>query len=203
MAEYLIQEKITIYDSVSPVFRHFATILKGNGNFPDLRLIRLGSEPVYGTDVELFKKVFSEHWYWPSRWASLRHFWFGSSWSTKTQIDGSLFPVGYQVEDKDILLLNDQGNDVGVNCVGEIAVRSRYLSPGYWSRPDLTAGVFLLTRQKRENGFIVQAIWGQSGKTVALSISAGKISERKSGASQWKSRKLKEHSLNILQFEKL
>src|SRR5262245_53731981 len=60
LGEYLIKEKITMYDSVSTLFRHFASTLKGDEEFPHLRLIRLGSEQIYQSDVELFKKLFSE-----------------------------------------------------------------------------------------------------------------------------------------------
>jgi acyl carrier protein len=95
--------------------------------------------------VGLFKKVFSENCVLANSMGITEAFLVRLLLVDKeTQLGGSLLPVGYEVEDKDILLLNDQGNEVGVNCVGEIAVRSRYLSPGYWSRPDLTAGVFLL-----------------------------------------------------------
>ena len=47
-------------------------------------------------------------------------------------------PVGYAMPDKEVLLLDNDGQKVGFNQVGEIAVRSRYLSMGYWRRPDLT-----------------------------------------------------------------
>jgi len=40
-------------------------------------------------------------------------------------------------------LLDDAGKDVGLGHVGEIAVKSFYLSPGYWRRPDLTQAAFL------------------------------------------------------------
>jgi hypothetical protein len=42
-----------------------------------------------------------------------------------------------------VLLLDGDGKAVGANQVGEIAVRSHYLSAGYWRRPDLTAAAFL------------------------------------------------------------
>jgi len=59
-----------------------------------------------------------------------------------TPIAGHVLPVGYPAEDKEILLLDEDGAEVGGDAVGEIAVRSRYLSPGYWRRPDLTAAAF-------------------------------------------------------------
>jgi hypothetical protein len=42
----------------------------------------------------------------------------------------------------EILLLDDTDREVGVDEVGEIAVKSRYLSPGYWRNSDLTNAAF-------------------------------------------------------------
>jgi acyl carrier protein len=62
--------------------------------------------------------------------------------SKESRLSGNTVPVGYALEDREILLLDDTGKQVGFNETGEIAVRSRYLSPGYWRRPDLTAAKF-------------------------------------------------------------
>jgi acyl carrier protein len=61
----------------------------------------------------------------------------------EVQITGNNVPVGYAVEDTKVLLFDDDGKEVGASCVGEIAVKSRYLSPGYWRRPDPTRARFL------------------------------------------------------------
>ena len=42
-----------------------------------------------------------------------------------------------------MLLLDDAGKEVGLNTIGKIAVKSRYLSPGCWGRPDITKASFL------------------------------------------------------------
>jgi acyl carrier protein len=55
-----------------------------------------------------------------------------------TAISDDQVPVGYACDDKEILLLDDEGKEVCANEVGEIVVRSRYLSPGYWRNADLT-----------------------------------------------------------------
>jgi hypothetical protein len=47
-------------------------------------------------------------------------------------------PVGYPEEGVQVLLLDESGHAVGVGAVGQIAVKSRYPSLGYWRRPDLT-----------------------------------------------------------------
>jgi acyl-CoA synthetase (AMP-forming)/AMP-acid ligase II len=60
----------------------------------------------------------------------------------ETQINGDEIPLGIGVDDTDIFLLNDEGGKVGYNEVGEIVVRSRYLSSGYWLRPELNDAKF-------------------------------------------------------------
>jgi non-ribosomal peptide synthetase component F len=52
-------------------------------------------------------------------------------------------PVSFPEEGMQVLLLDESGHAVGVGAVGQIAVKSRYLSLGYWRRPDLTQARFL------------------------------------------------------------
>jgi hypothetical protein len=56
--------------------------------------------------------------------------------------DGAL-PVGYPVEDMEVLILDEGGNELYINSIGEIALRSKYLFPGYWNNPALTTAAFL------------------------------------------------------------
>jgi acyl carrier protein len=52
-------------------------------------------------------------------------------------------PIGYPVEDMEVLIVDSQGNEFPDNQAGEIAVRSRYLCSGYWNDPNRTAEVLL------------------------------------------------------------
>ncbi|HEY5724374.1 MAG TPA: thioesterase domain-containing protein, partial [Methylomirabilota bacterium] len=52
-------------------------------------------------------------------------------------------PAGYPLEGVEILILDEAGASLRAGELGEIAVRSRYLSPGYWRRPDRTRASFL------------------------------------------------------------
>lgn len=144
LASWLITEKISIYISAATVFRSFVSTLSGAEEFPELRLIKLGSEPVRKTDVKLFKEHFSPecilvNWLTSTETGNFVHYFIDK----KTEITGDLVPVGYAVEDVEFLLLDDAGRELGINHIGEIAVRSRYISPGYWQRPDLTQAKFL------------------------------------------------------------
>jgi non-ribosomal peptide synthetase component F len=55
-----------------------------------------------------------------------------------TVVTDNAVPVGYPAPGKEILLLNQDGARIGFDEVGEIAVRSRYLCPGYLRNPQLT-----------------------------------------------------------------
>ena len=46
------------------------------------------------------------------------------------------------MDDKEILFVDDIRQEVGRGEVGEIAVRSRYLSPGYWRQPNFNDRAF-------------------------------------------------------------
>jgi len=52
-------------------------------------------------------------------------------------------PVGYAVDDMDLLLLDEAGDRIDDGRTGQIAVKSRYLSPGYWRDPESTRRRFL------------------------------------------------------------
>ncbi|MBE7553881.1 MAG: amino acid adenylation domain-containing protein [Anaerolineales bacterium] len=143
LASWLIGEEITIYHSVPTVFRSLLMTLMGEEQFPKLRLIDLGGETVYQRDVELYKKYFSAdcllvNGYGCTELNVARQYFINKD----TQMSRSVAPVGYAVEDTEILLLAETGEEVGLNRMGEIAIKSRYLCPGYWRKPDLTQAAF-------------------------------------------------------------
>ncbi|MGH7835487.1 MAG: non-ribosomal peptide synthetase, partial [Candidatus Binatia bacterium] len=152
LAGWLEQERVSVCWISSPLFRNVAETLTGEERFPELRLIRLASDTVHKSDVDFYKKYFpatcilavglssSETGF--SRSCLLDH---------DAEIHGEEVPVGYSVEGKDVLLLDDSGKEIGFNEVGEIAIKSRYLSPGYWRRPDLTKAKFREDPQGGEN----------------------------------------------------
>ena len=144
LAEWLIQEEISIMHVIVTIFRHLTSTLTGAGRFPNLRLIRIGGSPASKRDVELFEQYFPSHCLLvnglsTSEGGIISHYFIDRN----TPIPGSTVPVGYPGDDKEILLLDEEGKEVGPDCVGEIGVKSRYLSRGYWGRPDLTRAKFL------------------------------------------------------------
>jgi len=143
LADWLVQEEISICLISSTLFRSLCQILSGSENFPHLRFLRIRSESAYKADFDLFKRHFSSdcvlvHGLSSTETGPVCEYPMNHS----STICSNGLPVGYALEDKDILLFDDSGRELGPNKIGEIVVRSRYLSPGYWRRPDLTKEKF-------------------------------------------------------------
>ncbi len=145
LVEWLRRHEITVLFAVATLFRHFAGGLPKGANLPELRRIYIGSETVYTADAALFQHRFADS-------CLLIVSLGGTELSPVCQFvvthetalaAGSTVPAGYPIEGHEVLLLGDDGEPVASGEVGEIVVRSRYLSPGYWRRPELTAAAFL------------------------------------------------------------
>ena len=143
LGPWMAAEAITIYYSGPSVFRHFVGTLTERDRFPALRLVRLVGEPVTGRDVKLFRSHFSAECIFVNALGStetlmFRHYCIDGT----TPLADGVVPVGYAFDGLEVLLLDPDGNEVGPDDTGEIVVKSRYLSPGYWRQPALTQAVF-------------------------------------------------------------
>lgn len=136
LVPWLIEERVTILHCVPSLFRVVVDLLPPGETLPSLRLIHLGGESVTRRDVELYRARFSDDCILVNNLGSSETGPLGESFLDKTTpVRGELVPVVMGVEDKDIFLVDETGSPVRDGAVGEIAVRSRYISPGYWSDP--------------------------------------------------------------------
>jgi amino acid adenylation domain-containing protein len=143
LGDWLRRDHISFCSMPSPLFRHFAASVKAHNVFSTLRLIKLRSDTVHQSDIALCRKILPPHCVIATGLAmteagTIRMGLLGHD----TEIPGNEVPIGFPVEDKEILLLDDDRRNVGVNEAGEIVVKSKYLSPGYWIDPELTTARF-------------------------------------------------------------
>lgn len=141
---WMEQERITTYQSVPSVFRYFVRSLNSKGQLPCLRLIHLAGERLTSQDVALYKE-----WFLPpclllnnlgaTEVSSYRSYFIDHA----TRIVDEVVPAGYALEDKEVLLLDSNGQLLDQPGIGEIAVRSASLATGYWHNEQETARVFL------------------------------------------------------------
>ena len=140
---WLVQEGITLYYSTPTIFRYFTSFLKAEEKLPAIRMLHLASEATTRRDVDLYRQHLLPHCYLVHSLSSgetgaLRVYFVDHH----TPITDNVLPVGYAVADKEIVLLDESSAEVGYNQSGEIIVKSRYLSPGYWRQPELTRAAF-------------------------------------------------------------
>jgi amino acid adenylation domain-containing protein len=142
LAAWLKIHEITLYHSTPTVYRYFLGALHSGDKFPKLRLVVLGGEEVVKGDVELYRRHFPKecilvNGLGPTESTVALQYFI----NFETKIVRHSVPVGYPVEDTEIRLLNDDGEDAGM--YGEIAICSPYLAAGYWRKPENTSRVFL------------------------------------------------------------
>ena len=147
LVEAMAREEVTFVQLIVPLFRHVVSSLQDGVSLQHLRLVYTGGEGMYWADVDAFRRAFPAH-------TRLAHI-FGSTeagimcsfpvpWGDGVHRDpGGVVPCGLPMEDKEVLILTDDGGEVAEGDVGEIAIRSRYLLHGYWQRPERTEAAFI------------------------------------------------------------
>jgi sugar O-acyltransferase (sialic acid O-acetyltransferase NeuD family) len=145
MAKWLVQEKVTTFQWIPSAFRQFLRTVPDDFVFQDIRIVVMASEPLTVREVELFR----------------RHFPIGSHLvnqvGTSESYNYRLYPVdhnipiesvnvagGYSVsEDRQVMILDDERRELSPGFVGEIGIRSEYMSAGYWGDEALTKSKFV------------------------------------------------------------
>lgn len=144
LANLLMTREISIVRTVPSTFRNFMSTLEREQKFPSVRLLSVGGEPMMRDDLDHFDRHFTgrcvlAHSLGPTECLTVCYELIPHG----TELADSKLPIGYPLKDKDVLVLDDDLSEVGVGEVGELAVRSRYISRGYWRDPERTQRVFL------------------------------------------------------------
>ncbi|HEX2930779.1 MAG TPA: AMP-binding protein, partial [Candidatus Binatia bacterium] len=144
LPDWLLSNKITILRTLPTTFRNFMATLPSNLTFPHVRILSIGGEPVLRGDLDFFNRHFTPrcamvHGMGPTECFMVCLIYIPHG----THIEESKLAIGWPVPDKEILLRDESGREVQVGEVGEICVKSRYISLGYWRDSDRTQAAFL------------------------------------------------------------
>ena len=140
LAEWVLERQPTVWHSVPTLFRRLCSTGRV---FPSLRIVRLEGDRGSPGDARLLRKHFAPGCLLIHGLASTET---GITTryvvSQTAEIHDGVLPIGYPVEDIEVMLLGEDGERVRPGEAGEIAVRSRYLATGYWRQPELSARCF-------------------------------------------------------------
>lgn len=143
LADWIDREAITILHMPVEFLRQWMDLAPDREKLHSVRLLRPAGK-LYRSDIEAIRKVFPKHCLIRSQLSSaetnlLTYMIIDYDKEIKTPI----VPVGYAVEGKQILLLDDNGNQANPGEAGEIVVKSLYLSSGYWKNEQLEQQKFI------------------------------------------------------------
>lgn len=143
LAQWLEEHRISVWVSPASLFRHFVLTLDSDRRFHFVRAVRLGSESGSWNDAASWRQHFDRQGFFLHTYSSTET---GNVTqhrvTSQTPFGEGRLPIGPPVKGMELLLLNPRGSEVAPDEAGEIAIRSRYLSTGYWRREELTAQSF-------------------------------------------------------------
>ncbi len=144
MAAWFKREGITVTHAVPTVFRQWMAITPPGEIYPDMRVVKVGGEPLLKHDFEQFKRHFPKDSILRNALGTTETYMVAYYMLTpESEVNAPVIPVGYPTPGREILILDEIGQTLEMGEVGQIAIKSRYLSPGYWRQTELTSAVYL------------------------------------------------------------
>ncbi|HEX3293431.1 MAG TPA: AMP-binding protein [Solirubrobacterales bacterium] len=142
LPQWLREHRITVLGLSASLFRRLIHSLDG-ASFPDLRLVRLGSEQVRRADFDACRRYLGDR----CAFANVFSLTEGGGLAHGVLTDGEEpdpgpLSVGRPAEGVEIHLLDERGEPVPAGEPGEIVVSSSHLTPGYWRDEPLTTERF-------------------------------------------------------------
>jgi len=145
LAKWLEEEKITLVHMVPTLFKAMMEEINDGNGFKELKYILLAGELLRGNDVKKFIELFKSqvqlvNLYGPTE-TTLAKFFYRIQ---ESDIEKSAIPVGKPIHGAQALILNNRLRNCRVGNVGEIYIRTPFMSSGYYNNSDLTKEVFMI-----------------------------------------------------------
>jgi acyl-coenzyme A synthetase/AMP-(fatty) acid ligase/thioesterase domain-containing protein/acyl carrier protein len=139
IGRWIERERLTIYHSVPSLFRRFLRTLDPDQLLASVRTVKLGGEPVFAGDIDLFRQHF--------RKGAVLINGLGMTEANGNvahchitdgiKLDGPVVPIGRPLDGVEIKLLNGDGSEVAPGEIGEIVLRGKHIAPAFWTGRDV------------------------------------------------------------------
>lgn len=142
VCDWLNDEAISVFTGGS----YFRLLCNTLGTLPYLKSVRVlycGAEASFAQDFDQYKAHCADDCVFVvslgcTEVKSIRRLIVDKAYTPTTAV----MPAGYRIHNVEVFIRGDEGQELGVGEIGEIAVRSRFLSRGYYGRSDLTAAKY-------------------------------------------------------------
>ena len=142
LAGWLDRARISCFHTVPTLFRRLCRRLRQRRRFDSVRLVRLAGEATTSTEWQMWRKHFPGHCRLHVCLTSTETFIYRHAmYDMRSEVLDDVLASGDPVPGKEVLLVDERGESVDGDGAGEILVKSEYIFPGYWRRPDLTERV--------------------------------------------------------------
>jgi amino acid adenylation domain-containing protein len=143
LLEQIRARGITFYRSVPTLMRRLVEGLRGGERLDSVRIVILDGERVQWRDVDIAKRGFSREARFTVSLAStecgpILHWDVDEALRSTTMLP----PVGCPLPNREVRLLDNDGNPVVDGEIGDIVMASRYIALGYWDGSALQVRAF-------------------------------------------------------------
>ncbi|MFN2138400.1 MAG: non-ribosomal peptide synthetase [Candidatus Promineifilaceae bacterium] len=136
--------EVTVLKIPAPLLLRILEHVSGHQDLPALRVVRCGGQTLHHHVAALFLQKMAGQCVLINGYSASEASSIANMVVTSAQVkEGEPIAVGRPVVDKEIFILGEDRNRLKDGEIGEIAVRSRFISHGYWQSPELTEKKFL------------------------------------------------------------
>jgi amino acid adenylation domain-containing protein len=144
LKEWIEKSKINLIHIVPTLFRSLAQVTMEPEAFKELRYILLAGEMLRGNDIKKFFDLYGSriqmiNLYGPTETTLAKLFYR----ITERDVDKARIPVGKPIEGAQIMVLNEDMQEADIGDMGEIYIRTPFISSGYYNDKDLSRKVFI------------------------------------------------------------
>jgi amino acid adenylation domain-containing protein len=145
MSDWLVREKITTFQWIPSAFRQFMRTVPDGLVFRDIRIVVMAGEPLTVREVELFRRFFPVGSHLVNQVGTAESYnYYLYRVDHQIPIESANVPGGYPVsEERQVLILDDERRVLPAGHIGEIGIKSQYMSGGYWRDEALTRNKFI------------------------------------------------------------
>ena len=145
MADWFNKERITSFQWIPSAFRQFLRTVPGGFVFDTIRLVVMASEPLTAREVKLFQRHFCPESRLINQLGTSESYNYRLfSVDQRVEWNEANVPGGYSVSgERQVVILDEDHHAVREGEIGEIGIKSDFMSVGYWRNPALTCSKFI------------------------------------------------------------